>query len=147
MKETLKQRVDKLIIELLYNEHDEGDLESESIHIHSIFFDWNFHPIRAAKNKFRIRELFTDLPKEAVTKAGCQANGLGTLRNGHVWGYEFDIDKLVALGICVGLLEIVSERGTWQKLPSGSPYVRIKDDLDDLPDDLPPLYEGGFFYK
>jgi hypothetical protein len=46
--------------------------------------------------------------------------------DGTMWtGDMADVEKLIALGIAVQLVEFCAPRANWHRLPSGLPYIRV----------------------
>lgn len=54
---------------------------------------------------------------------------LGTRRDGIRWGDVYDSERLVALGLGLGLAEFCLKRRRWKLFPESMPYLTLKSDL------------------
>lgn len=54
---------------------------------------------------------------------------LGRRRDGREWADLEDVERLLALGLGLGLIEFCFQRSRWDLFPQGVPYVRLQSDL------------------
>lgn len=54
---------------------------------------------------------------------------LSRRRDGVDWGARPDMERLLALGLGLDLIEFCFKRGRWDLFPRGMPYVRLRPDL------------------
>lgn len=75
-----------------------------------------------------IRMLLSLKPEARVDEKGGMSVAVMTYRGDNTqWTDDMsDIDKLIALGMAMGLLSFCAPRDKWPALPGGLPYVRIE---------------------
>jgi hypothetical protein len=94
-----------------------------------------FHPLRLNEVKPAVADLLMQLPTEFFYTIGAGSTFLNlvTNANNEVWTtLHDDCDKLVCLGVALGLVRVMSDENNEvlkQALPGGMPYIAVLDDV------------------
>lgn len=87
-----------------------------------VFFDL----AQLEEHRAEITSLVSQLPAEFKTNAGASFNGTNRSHRGDIWCRdEKEREKLVQLGIALGIIELVEPRERWAYLPRQRPSIRI----------------------
>ena len=103
-----------------------GELPQDCVVVMAVLHNFGFNEHRLEKHYTEIEELLNELPanfKEEIGGGWSFLNGCVD-KDGHQWGEQSDLNKLIALGLAIGRVEI-TPRGLWHNLPGSMPYVRI----------------------
>lgn len=63
---------------------------------------------------------------------GHSVAAMGLRRDGEQWGGRPDVERLVTLGLGLGLVQFCLDRSRWHLFPGGVPFVRLPGDLYQL---------------
>jgi len=86
----------------------------------------SFDLAKLEEHRAETTNLVNQLPAEFKTAAGASFNGTNRNHRGDIWCRdESDREKLVQLGIALGIVELVEPRERWAYLPRQRPSIRI----------------------
>lgn len=108
------------------------DLDATSgVKVHGVFSEITFHPARLKGHTEAIRGFLGRLSTRfyADRGGGHSFSKIGTRRDGARWGGRPDSDRLVSLGMGLGLVQFCMDRSRWHLFPDGYPFVRVAGDL------------------
>jgi hypothetical protein len=116
-----------------------GEDASHYIKASGILHDYGFHPNRLDANKWKVRELLSQLPTSFMCDKGGGASFLDACMTNedNQWGQHPDIEYLVCLGIALRLVIYCMDRQLWSSMPGGVPYFTVY--LDGVPANIPCL--------
>jgi hypothetical protein len=87
-----------------------------------VFFDL----AKLEEYRAEITGFVSQLPTEFKTTTGASFNGTNRSYRGDIWCRdEADREKLVQLGIALGIIELIEPRERWAYLPRQRPSIRV----------------------
>jgi hypothetical protein len=105
--------------------------EAPTLRVHSVYNEFYLSIIRLKNHTTDIRAFLGCLSTRfyADRGGGHSFTAMGHRRDGEHWGGRPDVERLVTLGLGVGLVEFCLDRGQWHLFPAGAPFVRFPGDL------------------
>lgn len=122
-------KIQEIVLECLFREHEviDGKPIVEPVMVAGITCNFGFHPGRLKENRELIKSWIDELDDKF--KEGWSFVNLCYTKNNELWtGSHKTMEELMCLAIASGLMEYCADRELWSVLPSGMPYVRIKDE-------------------
>src|SRR5262245_35596388 len=103
---------------------DSLDLDaSDGVRVHGVFSEITFHPVRLKSHTEAVRAFLGKLSTRfyADRGGGHSFAKVGTRRDGARWGGRPDSDRLVSLGMGLGLVQFCLDRSRWHLFPESYP--------------------------
>lgn len=118
-------RVEEIFRACLFT--DDEDM-TEHVRVEGIVNPYGFHPGRLAGHAEEIGAMLGELPDSFKRDGGGGMSFLNACedRHGRQWtGLHQTMDRLFALGMGVGKVELLMPREMWAVLPGGMPYYVV----------------------
>lgn len=125
--ELTAENVNAIFLDCLFKEGENTENHTVGIGLKNTV---GFHPQRLESHKENIAKMCECLPKEFQEKEGGGMSFLNMCydRSGSQWAsLHQTMDELVILGHATGKIEYLMPREKWRNLPSGMPYLMVKE--------------------
>lgn len=102
-----------------------------NLRVHGVYNEFYFSLVRLKSHVDDVRDVLGRLSTRFYDDRGGGHSyaAMGYRRDGEHWGGRPDVERLVTLGLGLGLVEFCLDRGLWRLFPSGVPFLRIRGDL------------------
>lgn len=105
--------------------------EVPTLRAHGLFNEFFFNPGRLEVHRSAVRSFLGKLSTRYYVDrgGGHSAMAMGHRRDGEYWGGRPDVERLICVGLALGLVDFCLDRRLWHLFPAGLPYVRLPGDL------------------
>lgn len=136
-EKSLSEQVSEILIDSLYNNDEVVDdkIPKGAVIVRGLIYTFGFYPERLDSHKEQIRQILDQMPRDFHYTGGGGGWSFLNLcldKDGNQWADHPTMEKLVVLGIGVGMVSYCLPRDMWNVLPGGVPYIVI--DTKDSPD-------------
>jgi hypothetical protein len=102
-----------------------------TIRVSGVFNEFVFDMARLESHASEIRGFLSHLSTRyyADRGGGHSYAAMGHRRDGEHWGGRPDVERLVTLGLGLGLVDFCLDRSRWHLFPTNIPFVRLSGDL------------------
>lgn len=126
--EDVEQVLFDCFVETDKDEHvQKGLSEGRYIHINGVIQNFILRKDKLKEHEEQIREFLSEMSDEYFMDKGKGWTFLNMCldRHGRQWGEHVHMEMLVVLGIGIGCVHYILERGFWFILPGSMPYIAI----------------------
>lgn len=108
-----------------------ADEVTPTLRVHGVYNEFQFSVARLGNHTQNVRDFLARLSTRffADRGGGHSCLAAGHRRDGEHWGGRPDVERLVTLGLGLGLVEFCLDRPLWHLFPVGVPFIRVESDV------------------